>query len=165
MQASDVQCFRCWSHVCPLLSRNEIFQWVVCVSERVYLQMHGEMSSLSNTLSASDKVKVKGSHRKSSAVHLASRWWPALTILERVEATYLQYKCSRMLIDRLVSLVLLSLNSCPILWFSFFSFSLLAVKEPRHVSSDRFVLSKVLIHDIFFFNYKSESYPKMLPEL
>ena len=27
------------------------------MSERVYLQMHGEMSSLSNTLSASDKSK------------------------------------------------------------------------------------------------------------
>ena len=44
------------------------------------------------------RVKVKGSHRKPSAVHLASRW-PALTVLEHVEATYLQYKCSRMLID------------------------------------------------------------------
>lgn len=41
------------------------------------------------------RVKVKGSHRKPSAVHLAS-WWPALTILEHV--MYPQYKCSRMLI-------------------------------------------------------------------
>ena len=91
-----------------------------------------------NTLSASEKRKMKGSHWKLSAVHLGS-WWPALTILEHVETTYPQWKCSGMLID----IILLPLNSCLIFWFSFFSLSLLAVKKPKHVSSDRFVLSKV----------------------
>ena len=106
MQASDVQCLRCWSHVCPLLSCNEIFQWVVCVSERIYKERYVCVYTCRCMVKCRlcrihwvplIRVKVKGSHRKSSAVHLTS-WWPALTIFEHVGVTYPQYKCSRMLI-------------------------------------------------------------------